>query len=843
MPGVLFTPPRWSPVNSSGNPYPGGRLTVYLAGTSVLANVYGNSALTSTLPNPVIANSAGLFPAIFLDTGNYRAVLTNSAGSQVWAEDNLPVNQDVTGDIPGPTGESGLSVAEIAIFQRADSAPGTPSGGSYSFSTQTTSPPDGWSSLVPSGTAPLYVSKAVAAVQGTSGTDADLTWSTPVVMAQDGASVDIVFKRSASQPSTPAASSGVPATWYTDVDSVPSSSDPLWSSVGTRDHASLNWIWQLPVQVEGNAGPAGADAVLYYIRPMNGTAIKNGTGSLTVEAHRVAGGVDDLITSGTIKLYNGTTEITVANGYGTGSNGYTGVFDAGDIAGSVTVTLKSGPSGTVLDTISLVDVADGTADTGKNAVYGYVEPDGPLAWVRNSDLTTWVPSGTTRQLDCTFVQGGVDVARVAWVITRDSSGILTGAAGTHSGTDLNGGRVTTTEITEGTQVMGVKFFYSNAGDTASVTETVLTSLAGATGATGATGPTGPSGYGLQLTKRSIPLLAYQAGSVVSYATANGVASLWQGATDVTAATTFSISASSNVSGATINTAVDTPIVGQPKGYYAITALNSDTGSITISAVHSGNTITEIVSFSKTYVGYEIVNSLPVTNNFEGRIVFLTTDDKLYRYTGSAWTREVDGADIRANSIVANSIAAGTITAAKIAAGSITSASGVIGNLAITNASIQNLTVGTEKFAPNSVSESVLYTWSGTIAGGTFATNTTTWFDVTSGGLDARLVVPNIPTTGGARIIVEVNLGSATSTTGESARYRIVRVEDNVVISPAEIRHYWRETIQQCISWNFIDNAPTAASHTYKLQIKKDNSGSGSGTSFRDVQLLATLYKK
>lgn len=247
---------------------------------------------------------------------------------------------------------------------------------------------------------------------------------------------------------------------------------------------------------DGQDGAQGEPSTLYYVRPMNGTAIKNGNGSLTVEAHRLIGGTDTHLSGGTVKLYVGSTEVTEANGYATGSDGYTGVFDSGDIAGSVTVSLKDGPSGDVLDTITLVDIADGTADTGSDAVYGYVEASNGIAWTRAIDQTTWSPSASTTRLDCTFVQAGADAARVAWLVTRAANGTLTGATTTHGGGDLNGSRVTVTEINEGTQAFTVKFDYSNAGDTASVAETVLTSLSGENGAAGATGATGATGLSI-----------------------------------------------------------------------------------------------------------------------------------------------------------------------------------------------------------------------------------------------------------------------------------------------------------------------------------------------------------
>lgn len=226
----------------------------------------------------------------------------------------------------------------------------------------------------------------------------------------------------------------------------------------------------------------GAGVEYYYIKPTNGTAIKNGTGTLTIEARRVTDGVDSLVSSGTIKLYVGSTEVTVANGYAAGSDGYTGVFDAGDINGAVVVELKDGPTGDPIDTITLVDITDGI-----DAVYGYIEPSGPITWTRATDQTTWTPTATTVDLDVTFVIAGTEVARDAYRITRDSDGLLTGAATTHPLGDLNTARVTITPTGTGTRVFTVTFDYSFGGYTTSVTETVSTNLAGADGNPGLDG--------------------------------------------------------------------------------------------------------------------------------------------------------------------------------------------------------------------------------------------------------------------------------------------------------------------------------------------------------------------
>ncbi|KKK51030.1 hypothetical protein LCGC14_3119050, partial [marine sediment metagenome] len=97
---------------------------------------------------------------------------------------------------------------------------------------------------------------------------------------------------------------------------------------------------------------------VFYIKPTTGTAIKNGVGTLTVEAHRIFEGVDELLSTGTIQLFEGTTLVTFANGYVTGSDGYTGILDSGDISGSAIIELKDGSAGAILDSITLIDVDD-----------------------------------------------------------------------------------------------------------------------------------------------------------------------------------------------------------------------------------------------------------------------------------------------------------------------------------------------------------------------------------------------------------------------------------------------------------------------------------------------------
>lgn len=149
-------------------------------------------------------------------------------------------------------------------------------------------------------------------------------------------------------------------------------------------------------------------------------------------------------------------------------------------------------------------------------------------------------------------------------------------------------------------------------------------------------------------------------------------------------------------------------------------------------------------FSDDLRPIERVAALPSTGLTQGRVVMLTSDSKLYRYTGSAWTSavpatdltgQVDGtqiadtaitatkiddnaittAKIAANAVTADEINAGSVTAAKIAAGAV-SADKVAANAitatkiatdAITADKIASNAVTTDKMAANSVTAAVI----------------------------------------------------------------------------------------------------------------------------------------
>lgn len=202
------------------------------------------------------------------------------------------------------------------------------------------------------------------------------------------------------------------------------------------------------------AGADGETPILYYIKPTTGTVIKNGTGTVTLEAHKIEGLTDTLLAAGTIQLYAGSTAL-----------GYTAVLDAEDIAGSLAIVLKDGTGGTVLDSVMVIDVSDGTdGEPGDDSITGTVECYAgakTLAWVRARNAGVWSPSTAWTQLKCTFYQAGVVVGCRIVTITLDTGTGLLAVANYHvEGTTFGCSHTVTGAMTS---VVTIEFTHTASG--------------------------------------------------------------------------------------------------------------------------------------------------------------------------------------------------------------------------------------------------------------------------------------------------------------------------------------------------------------------------------------------
>ena len=92
----LFFIPQAVRIDSTGTPYGAAEANFYLTTTTTRTNTYEENSRSTPHANPVIADSAGQFPAIYLDPAiTYRCVITQaSGGAQI--SDTDPVHAPIT---------------------------------------------------------------------------------------------------------------------------------------------------------------------------------------------------------------------------------------------------------------------------------------------------------------------------------------------------------------------------------------------------------------------------------------------------------------------------------------------------------------------------------------------------------------------------------------------------------------------------------------------------------------------------------------------------------------------------------------------------------------------------
>jgi hypothetical protein len=200
--------------------------------------------------------------------GDYLWVTTVNISANV-AQEIIPFASWSTPTVFSVNGQSSIVVN---AFKRATSSPSTPTGGSYSFTTQTLTPPSGWSVSIPSGTNPVYISTAIATVSGTSGVDSSLTWSAAVKMVENGTDGDagpelesgLVYYTTAqaSNPGTPSATNynfttgaftGLTTGWQT---------NPVTVNITTT--TGLYWSSKFRI----NQGPNDANPTIVFNTPI-----------------------------------------------------------------------------------------------------------------------------------------------------------------------------------------------------------------------------------------------------------------------------------------------------------------------------------------------------------------------------------------------------------------------------------------------------------------------------------------------------------------------------------------------------------------------------------------------
>lgn len=99
MPTGSLTPaPYLTIFDDNGAIVPGGKIYVYLTGTSTPATVYADAALTTPLSNPVIADAAGRL-TIYLPTGSFKFIVKTAADVLIRTVDPVQATEANQGDL------------------------------------------------------------------------------------------------------------------------------------------------------------------------------------------------------------------------------------------------------------------------------------------------------------------------------------------------------------------------------------------------------------------------------------------------------------------------------------------------------------------------------------------------------------------------------------------------------------------------------------------------------------------------------------------------------------------------------------------------------------------------
>lgn len=118
----IFYLPKQVAVDSTGAPLAGAKLEFYQAGTTTPTDTYTTAARDVAHTNPVVADSEGVFAAIYLGTASdYKAVLKTSGDVTVWTEDNIP-NAAVLGSLisTGSIPTAALAAKAVTLAKMAD---------------------------------------------------------------------------------------------------------------------------------------------------------------------------------------------------------------------------------------------------------------------------------------------------------------------------------------------------------------------------------------------------------------------------------------------------------------------------------------------------------------------------------------------------------------------------------------------------------------------------------------------------------------------------------------------------------------------------------------------------
>lgn len=187
----------------------------------------------------------------------------------------------------------------------------------------------------------------------------------------------------------------------------------------------------------------------------------------------------------------------------------------------------------------------------------------------------------------------------------------------------------------------------------------------------------------------------------------------------------------------------------------------------------------VAKFASGLRPVEIFGVLPTTGNVEGRLVYLTTDDKLYRYNGTAFVNGMSTADLT-GTISADQIAANAITTGKIQAGAITASQ--IAAEAVNAGKIAADSITSDKIVANAVTAAKIAT--AAITADKIEANTITAGKIAAGAIGTTQLAANAITAtniaAGAVTAGKIGAGAITATELSSGSITADKISSGVI---------------------------------------------------------------
>lgn len=343
---------------------------------------------------------------LFYNTIGGRQVqlsVTTTAPSNLWQQtiDSTPIDLDVV------SATLARQLVTLSVFQRAASAPATPTGGSYNFTTLTLTPPAGWAVSIPAGTDPVYASQATfEAPESGSSAGPSGAYSAPVIIAQDGQSgtstfIVIAYARYTSTPVTPTTNTG---SWNfgTNTGTPPTATDGVTWFLFPPSGVDTLYQCQATAQVTGSSG---TDTTLVWTTPV-GVGSTPGSDGISVYYYSVFQNANTTPAVPTGGFFNfGTGVATPPAGWGNFptaiANNFTFVTSAQVLTGVPTANVSIGNTwGNVVQFTGQTGSAGTNGQNGWTAnvfpaVINYVMNGNGTYTTANTTVVTSFEDGTT----------------------------------------------------------------------------------------------------------------------------------------------------------------------------------------------------------------------------------------------------------------------------------------------------------------------------------------------------------------------------------------------------------------------------------------------------------------